>query len=79
MWTKQLLVVSLVLHALSYVAEAQQPKKVARVGYLSLRSPPPPSVPLHRNDEDFYQGLKEVGYVEGKNLIIEVSIFEGRH
>src|SRR5262245_28387533 len=52
-------------------AEAQQPKKVAHVGYLSLRSPPSPSAPLHPYDEAFYQGLKEVGYIEGRNVIVD--------
>jgi putative tryptophan/tyrosine transport system substrate-binding protein len=60
-----------------HLAEGQQAKKVARVGYLSLRFPPPPSVPLHRYDEAFYQGLREVGYIEGKNLIVEYRYSEG--
>jgi putative ABC transport system substrate-binding protein len=60
-----------------HLAEGQQAKKVARVGYLSLRFPPPPSVPLHRYDEAFYQGLREVGYTKGKNLIVEYRYSEG--
>ena len=46
------------------LAEAQQPKKVPRVGYLSI-SPPNP------RQEMFRQGMRELGYVEGKNIIIE--------
>jgi putative tryptophan/tyrosine transport system substrate-binding protein len=70
------LLVSLV-HSSLALAQAQQSKKVARVGYLSIRSPPSPSAPLHRYDEAFYRGLREVGYTVGKNLIIEYRYSEG--
>jgi len=47
-------------------AEAQQPGKVARIGYLAQGSAP--SGPIF---EAFRQGLRELGYVEGQNIVIE--------
>ena len=49
------------------VAEAQQPGKVPRIGYLGLTSPSANSARI----EAFRQGLRELGYVEGKNIVIE--------
>jgi putative tryptophan/tyrosine transport system substrate-binding protein len=49
------------LFALPVCAEAQQPEKVYRIGYLG------PSLV----DESFRQGLRDLGYIEGKNLVIE--------
>jgi putative ABC transport system substrate-binding protein len=46
------------------VAEAQQPKKVPRIGYLGGASNP-------ARIEAFRKGLRELGYVEGKNIAIE--------
>ena len=46
-------------------AEAQQPGKVWRVGYLSLASGPSP------RSEALRQGLRELGYVPGQNIAIE--------
>ena len=59
-------------------AEAQQPTKVHRIG--SLIAGFPPSEP-HSPDptvEDFRQGLRDLAYVEGQNLVIEYRYAEGR-
>ena len=48
-------------------ADAQQPGKVARIGYLGGVSPSANSARI----EAFRQGLREVGYVEGKNIVVE--------
>src|SRR6266545_3790748 len=49
------------------VAQAQQPKKVPRIGFLAGVSPST----ISARTEAFRQGLRELGYVEGKNIIIE--------
>lgn len=53
-------------------ALAQQPKKIYRVGYLSGR---PGS---DAREEAFRQRLRELGYVDGKNLFIEWRFLQGR-
>jgi ABC-type uncharacterized transport system substrate-binding protein len=62
------------LFALCVPAEAQQGNKVPRIGYLSA---PPLSASAARN-EAFRQGLRELGYVEGKNIVIEWRSAEGK-
>ncbi len=54
-------------------AEAQQATNVHRIGRLSAGSPTEPNPNL----EAFRQGLRELGYVEGQNLIIESRYAEG--
>jgi len=67
------------LLALSVSAAAQQPKGVPRIGYLSRDLHPADSrAPAPRNLEAFRQGLRELGYVEGKNIIVEYRYAEGR-
>jgi putative ABC transport system substrate-binding protein len=48
-------------------AEAQQPTKVPRIGFLAAISPAAISARI----EAFRQGLNELGYIEGKNIVIE--------
>jgi putative tryptophan/tyrosine transport system substrate-binding protein len=55
-------------------AEAQQPKKVPRIGLLRPGSPPGSSPYV----DAFRQGLRDLGYVEGKNIIIEYRYAEGK-
>jgi putative ABC transport system substrate-binding protein len=61
-----------IFFALCVPAAAQQPKKIPRIGYLSLRS--------GAGDIDlaFRQGLRDLGYIEGQNVIIEWRFAEGK-
>ena len=53
-------------------AKAQQTAKVARIGWLGDRSAAGPRM------EAFLQGLRDLGYVEGRNLLIEYRHAEGK-
>jgi putative ABC transport system substrate-binding protein len=56
------------LYALSFCAEAQEPVKIPRIGFMTATGDsetPGPQV------EAFRQGLKELGYIEGKNCVVE--------
>src|SRR5919112_559523 len=55
------------------LAEAQQPKKVPRVGILFIGSRNQPHL------EAFKQGLRERGYIEGKNIVLEYRYAEGNN
>ncbi len=56
------------------MAEAQQPKKITKIGYLL---PSTPAAVAH-NIEAFRQGLRELGYVEGKTVVLEIRYGEAR-
>src|SRR6266571_5211279 len=63
-----------ILLVLSLPAEAQQPVKVPRIGWLT-------GSPLSGNPErrePFRQGLRDLGYVEGKNIDIEWRAADGK-
>ena len=62
------------LFVLSFPAEAQQSKKVPRIGYLSVLSPSSDSTRI----EAFRQGLRELAYVEGQSISIESRYAEGK-
>lgn len=53
---------------------AQQPQKVPRIGFLGTASP---SVAAARLDA-FRRGLRELGYVDGSNIVIEQRFAEGK-
>jgi putative ABC transport system substrate-binding protein len=60
--------------ALCASAEAQQPKKVARIGYLSAVEPPSDSA----RSEPMRQALSDHGYIEGQNIAFEYRYAEGK-
>jgi putative ABC transport system substrate-binding protein len=60
--------------ASAYLAQAQQPKKVPRIGFLSGGSP----TTSPARYEVFRQRLRELGYVEGNNIVIEYRWAEGK-
>jgi putative ABC transport system substrate-binding protein len=62
------------LYALCLPAQAQQPTKTPRIGFLSASS----AAPLSSRIEAFRQGLRELGYGEGKNILIDWRFAEGK-
>ena len=65
------LALSAVLLALCLSAEAQQRKKVNRLGFLGG------SLGIDDRVQTFLQGLRELGYIEGQNLVIEWRFAKG--
>ena len=63
-----------VLLAVGVIAEAQQPGKIPRIGFLFVNFAS--STPARY--EAFRQGLRELGYVDGKNIVIESRYAEGK-
>jgi ABC-type uncharacterized transport system substrate-binding protein len=68
------ILIAVVLFAVGVIAEAQQPLKVPRIGFLSAVSPSS----ISPRTEAFRQGLRELGYVEGKSIVIEYRWAEGK-
>jgi len=62
------------LLALSFPVLAQQPKKIPTIGYLTGSSP---SSEAHRV-EGFRQGLRDLGYIVGNNILVEYRYAEGK-
>src|SRR6266550_7447988 len=70
---RDMLLSLLALVAAPLAAEAQQASNVARIGHLETNPATSPHV-----REAFLQGLRELGYVEGRNLVIEYRDAEGK-
>jgi putative tryptophan/tyrosine transport system substrate-binding protein len=62
------------LLGLGSLAEAQQPKKVPRIGYLSSQDPASESI----RSEPIRAALRDLGYIEGQNIAIEYRYSEGK-
>src|SRR5262247_940073 len=62
------------LLALCGSAEAQQPKKVPRIGYLS----PSDAATEPTRSEPIRRALRELGYIDGQNIAIEYRYAEGK-
>ena len=62
------------LVALGLSAEAQQPKKVPRIGFLGAAS----ASALTGQLDAFRQGLRELGYIEEKNIVVEYRYADGK-
>jgi putative ABC transport system substrate-binding protein len=68
-----LLIVPLVV--VGAIAQAQQPEKVPRIGFLSATSPSAQNAFL----DAFKQGLRDLGYVVGQNVALEIRAAEGKY
>jgi putative ABC transport system substrate-binding protein len=66
-----LLAVLLTFAICGAVAEAQQAKKLPRIGFLQPGGFPP----AYR--EEFRKGLRQLGYAEGENILVEYRLAEG--
>jgi putative tryptophan/tyrosine transport system substrate-binding protein len=62
-----------ILFALCSFAEAQQTKKVSRIGFLS----PGFAKSARVNRQEFWQGMRDLGYIEGQNVTVEYRFAEG--
>jgi putative tryptophan/tyrosine transport system substrate-binding protein len=68
------ILVVVVLLAVAVIAEAQEPKKVPRIGYLSALDPARDSA----RAEAIRLSLRDLGYIEGQNIAIEYRYAEGK-
>src|SRR5262249_47940598 len=66
------LTLSALLYMLCLSAEAQQAKQIQRIGYLSL------GVGIQAYEEAFRQRLRDLGYIDGQNILIEWRFAKGK-
>lgn len=69
------LALGVLLYALCVSAEAQQTRKVYRIGFLWAGS----ASSMGSRTQAFLRGLETLGYVEGKNILIEYRAAEGKN
>ena len=67
---RSFLLIVVLVAANGIIAEAQQPKKIPRIGYLTGVGSAP--------SKGFLQGLRDLGYIEGKNILIEFRTTGGK-
>ena len=70
------ILIAVTLLTVGVIAEAQQPKKIPRIGFLSGRGAPSPTNPDPSADA-FRRGVRDLGYIEGKNILVEYRYAEG--
>ena len=68
------ILIAVTLFTVFVIAEAQQPKKVFRIGYLSVSDPATEST----RSEAIRLALRELGYIEGQNIAIEYRYAKGK-
>jgi putative tryptophan/tyrosine transport system substrate-binding protein len=68
------ILVAVILLTVAVVTEAQQPTKIPRIGYLTAAGQPG----MASRTETFRQGLRDLGYVEGKNIVVEWRFADGK-
>jgi putative ABC transport system substrate-binding protein len=69
------ILIAAILLAVAVIAEAQQAAKIPRIGYVSpVGDPKTPGPQI----EGFRQGLRDLGYIEGKNIVVEYRYTEGK-
>ena len=71
------ILIAAILLAVAVIAEAQQPGKMTRVGFLGTGPAPTPARP-YAPLREFRQGLDELGYVDGRDVVIETRWADGR-
>jgi len=67
------ILVAAALHTFAVITEAQQPAKVPRIGYIAPTGPEN----TNYNYAAFLRGLRDLGYIKGKNILVEYRSMEG--